>query len=99
MRVFDDVPRSSDSQHRVHSGLECSIRGEEVNQATFQAIGWFIGSAVLYVLASALAVLVKRKSNDMAKINLATDFALCFAFVLFWLGWGFLSVALFGGSK
>lgn len=70
-----------------------------MNLPTFQAIGWFIGSAVLYALAAVLAVLVKRKSNDMAKINLATDFALCFAFVLFWLGWAFLSVVLFGGSK
>jgi len=72
-----------------------------MNQMTFEATGWFIGSAVLLVLAVALAVLAKRKSNDMRKFELAmaAAFVSFFAFFFCGLGWYSLFVGLFGGVR
>ena len=72
-----------------------------MNQMTFQAIGWFIGSAVFIALAAALAVSAKRNSNDMDKFTLAAvaGLALIFASYFFGFGWQSLSFGLFGGAK
>ena len=72
-----------------------------MNQMTFQAIGWLIGSAVLLALSVALVVSAKRQSDDTDNFGLQAlaAFVLLFAFFSFGLGWYSLSVGLFGGTK
>ena len=72
-----------------------------MNQMTFQAIGWLIGSAVLLALSVALVVSAKRQSGYTDKFGLQAlaAFVLLFALFSFGLGWQSLSVGLFGGTK
>lgn len=72
-----------------------------MNQMTFQAIGWFLGSAVLLVVAALLVSAHKQMPDDEDKFTIqALAFvAVFFVLLFFGIGWASLSVVLFGGGK